>query len=42
MGGDSLQGFEFSRLNFVLSWALSQQDQTIKINGNINESVIFK
>ena len=36
------QGFEFSRLNSLLSRAFSQQDKNIKINGIINGFVTFK
>ena len=38
---DSWWGFEFSRLNSLLSWAFSQQDK-IKIIEIINGSVTFK
>ena len=34
-------GFEFSQLNSLLSWTLSQQDKNI-INGIINGSLTFK
>ena len=38
---DSRQGFEFSRLNCLLSLAVSRQDKNIKINGIISGSVTF-
>ena len=38
---DSQWGFEFSQLRSLLSWAFSQQDKKIKINGIINGSVTF-
>ena len=38
---DSQQGFEFSWLNSLLSWAFSRQDKKIKINGIINGSLTF-
>ena len=39
---DSQQGFEFSQLDTLLSWAFSQQDKKIEINGITNRSVTFK
>ena len=39
---NSWWGFEFSWLNSLLSWAFSQQDKNIKINGIISGSVTFK
>ena len=41
---DLRQGFEFSQLNSVLSWAFSRprQDKKIKINGIITGSVTFE
>ena len=39
---DSQQSYEFSQLNFLLSWASSGQDEKKKINGNINGSRTFK
>ena len=39
---DSQQGFEFSWLNSLWSWAYSWQDKQIKINGIIDECVTFK
>ena len=39
---DSQQGFEFSWLNSLLTWALSQQDKKMKITGIIKESMTFK
>ena len=39
---DSQQGFEFSWLNSLLSWAFSQQGKKIKISGIINGSTTFR
>ena len=39
---NSQQDFEFSQLNYLLSWAFSRQDKKIKIIGVINGSVTFK
>ena len=39
---DSRQGFEFSWLNSLLSWAFSQQGKKIKISGIINGSMTFR
>ena len=39
---DSRQDFQFSRLNSLLSWAFSRQDEKIKVNGIINAYVAFK
>ena len=38
---DSRRSFEFSRLNYLFSWAFSRQDKKIKI-GIINGSVKFE
>ena len=39
---DSKQGFDFSRLNSLLSWAFLQQDKKVKIIGIISGPVTFE
>ena len=37
---DSQRGFKFSRLNYLLSWAFSQQDKKIGIIKDLWQSII--